>query len=304
MDNKVELGINNAFANKKWIEPEEWTRVIVEDIGLSNIQFSFDLLFPSLKEANAPFLCNEIKSAIKKYNASISSTFTGLTAYLQNMLVHPNPRVREAAINYYEDAIKITSEIGATTTGGHFLSFTVKDFNNNLRREYLMKSFFETMSYLSNIAYQNGLTSLTWEYMPTPYEPPHTIREAEELYNEINSYTKVPVYFCFDLGHTTAFDIGRQSEDRGIYHVLKKLIPMTSMLHLQQCDEVGDRYWPFIPEYNNIGIIDPKKIIEMINEYSDHKINLYFEFIHGCELSGEKIIEDHKYSADYWKKFI
>src|SRR4030042_5190785 len=108
MDAKVELGINNAFAVKKWIEPEKWTRVIVEDIGLRNIQFSFDLLFPSLKEANAPFFCNEINSAIKKYNVRISSTFTGFNAYLQNMLVHPNPKVREAAINYYEAAIKIT----------------------------------------------------------------------------------------------------------------------------------------------------------------------------------------------------
>ena len=304
MSSKVELGINNAFAIKKWIEPEEWTRVIVEDIGLSNIQFSFDLLFPSLKEANALFFRNEIKSTIKKYNAKISSTFTGLIAYFQNMLVHPNPKVREAAINYYEDAIKITSEIGATTTGGHFLSFAIKDFEDNSRREYLMKSFFESITYLSNIAYQNGLTSLTWEYMPTPYEPPHTIKEAEELYKEINSYTKVPVYFCFDLGHTTAFDIDRQCKDRNIYYVLEKMIPMTSMLHLQQCDEIGDRYWPFIPEYNNIGIIDPKKIIKIIDDYSDHKIQLYFEFVHGCEVSSDKIIEDHKYSVDYWNKYM
>ena len=30
MLNKIELGINNAFAIKKWIEPEEWTKIIVE----------------------------------------------------------------------------------------------------------------------------------------------------------------------------------------------------------------------------------------------------------------------------------
>ena len=304
MENKIELGINNAFAIKKWIDPDEWMRVITEEIGLRNIQFSFDLLFFNFEEANTIYFCNKIKKAVKKYNANITSTFTGLIAYLQNMLVHPNPKVRMSAVKYYENTIIFTSNIGVPTTGGHFLSFAIKDFEDKSRKKYLMDSFFESMAYLSNIAYEHGLTSLIWEYMPTPYEPPHTIKEAEELYKEINSYTKIPVYFCFDLGHTTAFDINIKDNNRNIYYVLEKLIPMTSMLHLQQCDEIGDRYWPFIPEYNNIGIIDPKKIIKIINDYSDHKIQLYFEFIHGCEVSGNKIIEDHKYSVDYWLKYI
>lgn len=304
MENKIELGINNAFAIKKWIEPDEWMRVITEEIGLHNIQFSFDLLFLNFEEANSIYFYNKIKKVAKKYNAKITSTFTGLIAYMQNMLVHPNPKIRMSAIKYYEDAIIFTKNIGAPTTGGHFLSFAIKDFEDKSRKKYLMDSFLESMVYLSNIAFEHGLTSLTWEYMPTPFEPPHTIKEAEELYHEINLYTKIPVYFCFDLGHTTAFDIDIKDKNRDIYHVLEKMIPMISMLHLQQCDGIGDRYWPFIPEYNKIGIIDPKKIVKIINDYSDHKIQLYFEFIHGCEISGDKIIEDHKYSAGYWKKFI
>jgi len=304
MSNKVELGINNAFAIKKWVEPEEWTRVIVGEIGLKNIQVSFDLFYPSLKEANISFMCEDINNAVKKYNAKVSSTFTGLNAYSQNMLVNPNPTIRKAAIDYYEDAIKISSKIGAPTTGGHFLSFSIKDFNDKNRREYLMESFFESIIYLSHVAFQHNLTSLTWEYMPSPYEPPHTVREAEKFYEEINSYTKVPIYLTFDLGHTTAFDISEKNKDRDVYYVLEKLIPMTNIIHLQQCDGIGDRYWPFIPEYNEIGIIDPGKVIKLIDDCSDHKIDLMFEFIHGCEVSGKKIIEDHKYSVDYWMKYL
>jgi len=304
MSNKVEIGINNAFAIKKWVEPEEWIRVIVEEIGLKNIQASFDLFYPSFKEANFSFVCSEINSALKKYGARISSTFTGLNAYSQNMLVHPNPVIRRAAIDYYIDAIKISSKIGAPTTGGHFLSFTIKDFNNKKRKEYLMQSFFESMIYLSKIAYENKLSSLSWEYMPTPYELPHTVEEARCLYEEINSYTKVPIYLTFDLGHTTAFDLEIGNKDRDVYHVLENIIPMTNIIHLQQCDGVGDRYWPFTPEYNKVGIIDPKKILKLINDCSDHKVHLIFEFIHGCELSGEKIIEDYKYSAEHWMKYL
>ena len=304
MNNKVELGINNAFAVKKWVEPEEWVRVIVEEIGSKNIQASFDLFYPSFKESNYLFVCNKINIALKKYDAKISSTFTGLNAYLQNMLVHSDPIVRKAAIDYYIDAIKISVEIGAPTTGGHFLSFAIKDFNNKKRKEYLMQSFFESMIHLSKIAYENKLSSLTWEYMPTPYEPPHTIAEAKSLYEEINSYSSVPIYLTFDLGHTTAFDLETGNKDRDVYHVLENIIPMTNTIHLQQCDGVQDRYWPFIPEYNNVGIIDPKKILKLINDYSDHKIHLMFEFLHGCEISGEKIIEDYRYSMEYWLKYL
>ncbi len=304
MGGKIELGVNNAFAIKKWVEPEEWVRVIVKEIGLKNIQASFDLFYPSLKESDIIFMCSEINKAVKKYSGKISSTFTGLNAYSQNMLVHPNPVVRKSAIDYYIDAIEISSIIGAQTTGGHFLSFSIKDFNNLKRREYLMQSFFESMVYLSKVAYKHNLNSLTWEYMPTPYEPPHTIEEAKRFYNEINSYTEVPIYLTFDLGHTTAFDLDINNKDRDIYYILENIIPMTNIIHLQQCDGLGDRYWPFIPEYNKVGIIKPQEVIKIIKNYSDHKIDLMFEFIHGCELSGDKIIEDYRYSAEYWLKYL
>ena len=304
MNNKIDIGVNNAFAIKKWIEPEEWTRVIVEEIGLKNIQASFDLFYPSLREADFQFIGNEINNALNKYDARVSSTFTGLMAYSQNMLDHPNPVVRKAAIDYYVDAIKISSMIGAPTTGGHFLSFSIKDFNDKKRKEYLMGSFFESMIYLSEIGLKNKLNSLTWEYMPIPYEPPHTVEEAKSLFKELNSYSKIPIYLAFDLGHTTSFDLEKGNKNTDVYHVLENLIPITNIIHLQQCDGIGDRYWPFIPEYNEIGIIDPKKILNLIRDYSDHKIDLVFEFFHGGEISGKKIIEDYKYSTNYWMEYL
>ena len=85
---------------------------------------------------------------------------------------------------------------------------------------------------------------------------------------------------------------------------MEKIIPITNIIHLQQCDGLGDRHWPFTPEYNEVGIIKPQKILKLINDNSDHAIDLIFEFIHSCELSGDKIIEDYKYSAAYWMKYL
>ena len=303
MNEKVILAINNAFAVKKWIEPEEWVKVIVKEIGVKEIQLSFDLFYLDLKESDSTLICSEIKQALKKYDANISSTFTGLIAYLQNMLVHPDLTIRKRSLEYYEEAIKITKKIGGKTTGGHLLSFSLKDFYDKDRKKYLLDSFFESIYHLSKIAKINGLESLTWEYMPSPYEPPHTIEETSKLFNEVNSYCEVPIYLCFDLGHTTAFDL-KDPKDKDLYYVLEKVLPYTNMLHLQQCDSIGDRYWPFTPEFNNIGVIDPKKILQIINDYSDNKVLLVFEFLHGFELDERKIIEDYKTSVDYWRSFL
>ena len=46
----IRLGINNAFASKRWPEPMAWSRLIAGDLGLTEVQFSFDLLDPLLPE--------------------------------------------------------------------------------------------------------------------------------------------------------------------------------------------------------------------------------------------------------------
>jgi sugar phosphate isomerase/epimerase len=262
------------------------------------------LFYPSLKESDTSFMCNEINIAVKKYKAKISSSFTGLNVYSQNMLGHPNPMIRKAALEYYVDAIKISSKINIPVTGGHFLAFTMKDFNNKETREYLIQSLFESIIYLSKVAYEYKLSSLTVEYMATAYEIPHTLKEAKKFFEEINTYSKVPVYLTFDLGHTSAFDLDVNDKNKDVYHVLENVIPMTSIIHLQQTDGLGDRHWPFTPEFNEIGIIKPEKVLKIINDNSDHPIDLIFECMHGCELSGDKIIEDFKYGTDYWMKHM
>ncbi len=304
MSNKFELGINNAFAVKKWIETEEWFSLIVNETGLKNIQFSFDMLYPNFHEADCLHICNEINDSAKKFDAKITSTFTGLMAYAQNMLVHPSPLLRKAAIDYYIEAIKISALLDSPATGGHLLSFSIKDYNDIKRREYLMESFFESMIYLSGIAKEHGLKSLVWEYMPSLYEPPHTIDECLTSMEHINKYAHLPIKICFDLGHTTSFDIAKDDKNRDVYYVLEKIIPYVSMIHLQQCDGIGDRYWPFTGEYNKVGIIEPKKIYRLINSSANEKVDLYLEFYHGPEIGGDQITKDYKVSANYWQSFI
>ena len=42
------LGINTGFAVNRFSEPEEWTRICAEEIGIKYIQFTADMLNPDL----------------------------------------------------------------------------------------------------------------------------------------------------------------------------------------------------------------------------------------------------------------
>jgi len=62
------LGINLGFAINRYIEPEVWTKIVSEDLGLKYVQFLADLLNPFWPEAYIRNQINRIKKAIREYD--------------------------------------------------------------------------------------------------------------------------------------------------------------------------------------------------------------------------------------------
>jgi hypothetical protein len=48
---RLHLGINVCFAVKRWPEPEQWIRIVKDELGLDCCQFSLDLVDPLLDES-------------------------------------------------------------------------------------------------------------------------------------------------------------------------------------------------------------------------------------------------------------
>ncbi|MGC9054682.1 MAG: hypothetical protein ACP5KS_12465 [Candidatus Hydrogenedens sp.] len=42
----IVLGINTGFAINRFVEPDDWTRIVSEELGLQVVQFTADLLNP------------------------------------------------------------------------------------------------------------------------------------------------------------------------------------------------------------------------------------------------------------------
>src|SRR5579883_3530599 len=91
---QLHLGINVCFAVKRWPEPDQWVRIVKDELGLDCCQFSFDLLDPLLDEAAVLAYADEVRACAASHNLLVHSAFTGLAAYSWSQLLHPQESVR------------------------------------------------------------------------------------------------------------------------------------------------------------------------------------------------------------------
>ena len=157
---KINLGVMNCFAVKRWPEPEAWCRIIAETYGVRYVQFSLDLLDPRTLLSTRDKVCGQIVQATKKYDLHLTSTFTGLAAYSFNLLLHPGLGMRMDALDWYEKAIAVTAGMGAEGTGGHLGALSVEDYQSTTRRKYLMDFLMDALEHLSRVAKGAGLRFL------------------------------------------------------------------------------------------------------------------------------------------------
>ena len=71
------LGINTGFAVNRYAEPEEWIRIVGEELELKVVQFTADMLNVDLPASVIANQVNRIQKLCEVYDIEISSTFTG-----------------------------------------------------------------------------------------------------------------------------------------------------------------------------------------------------------------------------------
>ncbi|MCL4396613.1 MAG: sugar phosphate isomerase/epimerase [Chloroflexi bacterium] len=301
MAKNLVLGTNVGFANRAFPEPAAWAQIVARDLGLKEVQFSFDLLDPLLPEPGRSAACYEITSAVTKYGLTMHSTFTGGIIYSQNHLAHPNPNVRAQANSWYQGALQVTSMLGAEGCGGHVGGMSAADYDDPRRRGYVRSELIEAVRNLTLLAARLGQKYFLWEFMPSPREIPHTPEEAVELMQEVNEGAALPVYLCFDVGHCNSYDF----ETPGDPHAwLEKLLPYSPVVHLQQTDGKADHHWPFSREYDTAGIVKPQRIVDIVKSSPFETVYLLFEFGHAFDAPDSQVIDEHKQSVERWSKWL
>lgn len=298
----IHLGINTCFAVKRWPEPEQWIRLITQDLELDCCQFSLDLVDPLLDTDATSAYADETRRRAADAGLTLHSSFTGLAAYSWSHLLHPDARLRRAAVQWYERAIAFTAQLGARGTGGHLGAYSVADAAHARRSQQLLAELREHLQSLARMSAEHGLDFLLFENMAVPREVGHSIQEAQWL-AEITADGGVPLVLCLDVGHPCALHTGTPSDDYLAW--LRERWPKPPIIHLQQTDRTGDHHWPFTREYNQRGIIEASQVIAEIQLSSTWSqaddVYLFLEPIHPFETDDSVVLEELRESVRYWR---
>jgi D-erythrulose 1-phosphate 3-epimerase len=290
------LGINTAFAVKRWPEPEVWAAHIA-DLGVGSVQHTFDLVDldapPDLIASQAV----AVRKACDTNGLRLHSTFTGLAAYSYNLLLHPDERARDRAEDWYRSAIDFTSRAGADRTGGHIGAFSVADWHDESRRTFLSQDLTSRLDRLTGYARSHGLQGFLVENMAAAREP-STMEWISRVVTQGDEH-RVPVALCLDVGHQCV--PGTEGADRDPYAWLERLGSVAPVVHLQQTDESADHHWPFTEETNASGRIRADEVLAALGRSGAQDVQLVLEVVPPFEQNDDEVMSGIAASIEYWK---
>lgn len=236
----LDLGINLSFAVKRWPEPEAWARLVREDLELDSVQFTFDLLDPWWPEPARSALAAQVRRAAEAWQLRLDSAFVGLAAYTYNGLLHPEPAARKLALEWWRNAIRVASELGAQAVGGPLGGLSMSDAKDPGRLGERRAWLLEAVAGLSREARARGLREILIEPTPLRREIPHGVEEARQLVEELGQLD-VPVRYVLDVGHAHYRPLYGEAAGAGAW--LTGLGELVAVVHVQNTDFQSDSHW-------------------------------------------------------------
>ncbi len=302
-----QLGIDLSFAVKRWPEPEIWIDIVRNQLGIKHLEYDSDFLDPLyLRESSWRPAAEQTRKLAEAAGLEIHNYFTGEMTHCVNLLSHPCPDFRRDGMIWCEKALEVTSALGAKGLGGHFDTISSADLANPKRYQERVNDLVESARYLARRAAAAGHHFLLWEQIYAPSEIPYTLDQTNDFFTRINTDDPgaVPVELVIDLGHMCCQNFVHTEADTDPYLWLKRFGSITRVVHLQQCTGMNSPHWPFTPEYNARGIVEPQRVLDTLGESGADHVLLCFEIFFSLAQNDTQVLDALKYSTDYWRKFI
>jgi D-erythrulose 1-phosphate 3-epimerase len=295
------LGLNTGFAVNRYSDSDSWTK-LVNKCGINSVQFTADLLNPSLPQKIISSQLIKTRKNCQKYNIDVTSTFTGAFTRL-NHLSHPEHEIRKYWVDWFKKFAEITVELQSTTMGSHFGILTAEDYSDSKLFEERKNQNIEHWHEIADYAKKIGVKTILWEPMSVGREYGETIEKCAILQKQLNTDSPLPFKICLDVDHG---DLSSKNEDdTNPYKWLEKFAYDSPVIHLKQSSNNKSGHWPFTEEYNRDGKIVPKKIIEILNSKNIQDVDLILELSfkerEPWDSSIEKSLID---SVNYWNKHL
>jgi sugar phosphate isomerase/epimerase len=211
--------------------------------------------------------------------------------------MHPDAERRDAALRWYRMVIDVTAHLGAEATGGHVGTMSVPDWKDPTRRSARCSDLRRALTEISGRARDVGLSHLLIENLVSLREP-STMDGVEELLSD-GDEAHVPVRLCLDVGHQCV--PGTEGAERDPYAWLEHFGSRLGEVQLQQSDALGDHHWPFTPERNAAGRIEPGRVLDSLAASGAEDVLLILEIIPGWEEDDGQVLDGLRSSVELWK---
>lgn len=297
------LSINTGFAVNRYSEPEEWTRIIGEELGVKYVQFTADMLNPNLPPDIQRIQIARIVRSLEQFDCRISSTFTGAFTRV-NHLAHPDEEVRRYWVQWFYRFVDLSVDLGAKSMGSHFGIFTHADNCDRNRRETRRRQNIEHWHEVAEYAHKKGLEEITWEPMSISREQGETLAEARRLQDDVNDGAPLPFRLCLDLDHGEL--TSSNLDDINPYVWLQRFAPEISLIHLKQTKSGKLGHWPFTAHHNLEGQIVPDKVVRVLKQagcMEDTELILELGF-REREPYDSTVVSVLRESVNYWRTVV
>jgi sugar phosphate isomerase/epimerase len=297
-----ELSVNTGFLVNRYTEPAQWVKLISNYINIDNVQFTADLINPSLPDDLVKKKVHETKSYLDEHNVNVTSSFTGAFTRLNN-LTHPDEQFRKYYVDWFKRFVDISSDLGCSHLGSHFAILTQDDLDDRIKRNFLRQEAIKSWHEIAVHAEKRGITKIFWEPMSISREFGETIDEAILLNDELNKNSPLPFSMCLDVDHG---DLESPNpDDIDPYEWIKQCNGGYEMIHLKQSYANKGGHWPFTPEHNEKGKIVPSKILDCIKKTIPRKIQLVLELSFKERQPADRLAAEHvKESVDFWQNSL
>ena len=163
---RARLGINTCFAVKRWPRPDDWARIVRDELGLEIVELSLDLIEDIGAPPGRGRAAGQVRSALDRYGLRAETVFTGLAAYSLNLLMHPDEERRRAATDWYLSVVDLAARLGARGAGGHVGAMSVPDWADEARRAERWAGLQRSLAEIAAAARSAGLEYLLVETSP------------------------------------------------------------------------------------------------------------------------------------------
>ncbi|MGH3867785.1 MAG: sugar phosphate isomerase/epimerase family protein [Pseudonocardiaceae bacterium] len=235
------LGVNLCFAVKRMPEPEVWAAFVREDLGLADVQFTFDLLDPWWPDSERAALIQRTVAAARSQDLTIHSAYVGLAHYVPSGLLDPDPAARRVALQWWRRAVDVTTALGASAVGGPLGTISVADFGDPAAREQRYRDLIDAVDIISREATSAGLSDVLIEPTPIAREFPSTIDQCQRLLTDLADRGAGRVGLTLDTGHAVYQPL--HGPAARVQDWVDELRSDIRLVHLDNTDGLGDPHW-------------------------------------------------------------